>query len=51
VPSLQDDTGLQDGARWDGYVAALTKDASGGPTAYVFRCLHCGQLGGYSDTD
>ena len=20
-----------------------------GPTAYLFRCLHCGRLGGYSD--
>ncbi len=29
------------------YLRALSRDA--GPTAYLFRCLHCGQIGGYSD--
>ena len=24
-------------------------DADGSPTAYLFRCLHCGKIGGYSD--
>ncbi len=32
---------------WVAYFVALEKDDS--PTAYVFRCLHCGALGGYSD--
>ena len=35
------------GDDWDDYFAALSVD--NGPTAYVFRCRHCGQLGGYSD--
>jgi uncharacterized protein CbrC (UPF0167 family) len=33
----------------DDYMNALS--ATGSPTAYVFRCLHCGSLGGYSDCD
>jgi len=32
---------------WEAYVAAL--DRTRGPTAYAFRCRHCGKLGGYSD--
>jgi uncharacterized protein CbrC (UPF0167 family) len=32
---------------WAEYLAALNRDH--GPTAYVFRCRHCGLLGGYSD--
>lgn len=35
------------GAEWEEYYQALDKDR--GPTAYLFRCRHCGQLGGYSD--
>lgn len=34
-------------ADWTEYFATLNKDDS--PTAYVFRCLHCGALGGFSD--
>ncbi len=36
-----------DADEWDEYFAGLEKDGS--PTAYLFRCLHCGALGGYSD--
>jgi len=32
---------------WEEYFAALDKES--GPTAYVFRCRHCGTIGGYSD--
>jgi uncharacterized protein CbrC (UPF0167 family) len=32
---------------WDAYLRALDRDE--GPTAYVFRCRHCGKFGGYSD--
>lgn len=32
---------------WPDYFSAMQADGS--PTAYVFRCLHCGTLGGYSD--
>jgi uncharacterized protein len=35
------------GAGWEAYYAALDRDH--GPTAYIFRCRHCGLLGGYSD--
>jgi uncharacterized protein CbrC (UPF0167 family) len=34
-------------AEWDKYLATL--DVKNGPTAYLFRCCHCGKLGGYSD--
>ncbi len=33
----------------DAYFDAL--DAEGAPTAYLFRCLHCGKFGGYADTN
>ena len=33
---------------WTEYYSAL--DREHGPTAYVFRCTHCGQFGAYSDT-
>jgi len=46
VSALQADAGL-DGDEWAEYLDALDKEDS--PTAYVFRCLHCGRLGGYSD--
>ena len=35
------------GATWDEYFAALSRDQ--GPTAYIFKCRHCGSMGGYSD--
>ena len=46
LPAIQEDVGYE-GGDWDEYVAALNREH--GPTAYVFRCRHCGQLGGYSD--
>jgi uncharacterized protein len=45
--AIQDDTGLPDGVTWDRFLSALDKDRS--PTAYLFRCRACGQLGGYQD--
>jgi uncharacterized protein CbrC (UPF0167 family) len=48
VPSLMMDVGME-GETWLEYFAEL--DAEGSPTAYVFRCRQCGQLGGYSDCD
>ena len=35
------------GTEWEEYLAGMSKD--GQPTAYLFRCLHCGKYGGYSD--
>jgi uncharacterized protein CbrC (UPF0167 family) len=46
LPVIQADVGYV-GVDWEEYVAAL--DRARGPTAYVFRCRHCGRLGGYSD--
>ena len=36
-----------DGDEWEEYFKALNRD--GEPTAYLFRCLHCQKIGGYSD--
>ena len=47
VPALMAEAGLE-GTGWREYAAQL--DADGSPTAYVFQCRHCGQLGGYSDS-
>ena len=48
IPMIQDSTSLE-GARWEAFFRALDRDGS--PTAYVFRCLHCGRYGGYQDCD
>lgn len=48
VEAIRGDTGL-DGAEWTGFLHALDKDGS--PTAYLFRCRHCGAPGGYQDCD
>ena len=47
IAAIQDSTGLDDGPEWEAFFAALDKDGS--PTAYLFRCRQCGQLGGYQD--
>jgi hypothetical protein len=44
--AIEQDSGLS-GQQWEDYRTRLHRDR--GPTAYVFRCLHCGRLGGYSD--
>ncbi|WP_461535314.1 CbrC family protein [Spongorhabdus nitratireducens] len=43
---LQQETDFND-TQWAAYFENLSKDDS--PTAYIFQCLHCGELGGYSD--
>ena len=48
VPSVQEECGIV-GPDWQDYFRALDKDGS--PTAYIFRCLHCGRYLGYSDCD
>jgi uncharacterized protein CbrC (UPF0167 family) len=47
ITAIRDNAGLDAGAEWDAFFQALDRDS--GPTAYVFRCLHCGALGGYQD--
>jgi uncharacterized protein CbrC (UPF0167 family) len=49
IEAIQDSAGLSDGPEWDQFFAALDKEGS--PTAYIFRCCKCGQLGGYQDCD
>lgn len=49
IAAIQDSAGLSDGPEWDRFLAALDKEGS--PTAYLFRCAQCGQLGGYQDCD
>ena len=49
VRSLQDDLGWPDDAFADYYGDLGTDGATSTATAYVFRCLHCGTLLGYSD--
>ena len=49
IRAIQESTGLADGREWERFFAALDKDGS--PTAYLFRCTHCGALGGYQDCD
>lgn len=49
IAAIQESAGLSDGSEWDEFFSALDKEGS--PTAYVFRCGRCGQLGGYSDFD
>ena len=43
VEAVQNYTRLS-GEDWRAYLRALDKESS--PTAYVFRCLHCGAFGG-----
>jgi uncharacterized protein CbrC (UPF0167 family) len=49
IPSIQREAGMVDGPDWRAYLRTLDKEGS--PTAYVFRCLHCGKHLGYSDCD
>jgi uncharacterized protein len=46
IPVIRAETGYG-GEEWMRFFADMTRDY--GPTAYVFRCRHCGGLGGYSD--
>jgi uncharacterized protein CbrC (UPF0167 family) len=46
VAAVMKDCGL-DGDEWESFFKAL--DVDDGPTAYVFRCLHCGSLDAYQD--
>jgi hypothetical protein len=48
VAAVHEECGFED-EEWTSYLTELDRD--NGPTAYVFRCLHCGQLEAYSDCD
>jgi len=49
VDAIREDTGLSDGPEFETFMRELDKDGS--PTAYIFRCVTCGALGGYQDCD
>jgi uncharacterized protein CbrC (UPF0167 family) len=44
--AVREECGLE-GEEWESFLRELDRD--NGPTAYVFRCLHCGKLRAYSD--
>ena len=46
IEAVRQECGLED-EEWTKYFNALNRDD--GPTAYVFRCLHCGNIKAYSD--
>jgi uncharacterized protein CbrC (UPF0167 family) len=46
IASVQSDCGLV-GEDWQSFLRALSRD--GGPTAYVFQCLHCSSYLAYQD--
>jgi uncharacterized protein CbrC (UPF0167 family) len=47
IEALRKDLGWDEGPEWQDYLDALsTKDE---PTAYLFRCLHCNKVTGYTD--
>ena len=48
IPALQASSDLNED-EWDETFEGLERDGS--PTAYVFRCLHCGNYGAYLDSD
>lgn len=47
--AIRAEAGIESDEEWNDYLGALSLEY--GPTAYLFRCRHCGKLGGYSDTD
>jgi uncharacterized protein len=49
LPSIRADAAMSD-EQWEQLLDDFATGPTGSPTAYVFRCLHCGQLGGYWDS-
>ena len=48
IPAIRAASSFSD-EEWPEVFESLDKVSS--PTAYVFKCLHCGRLGGYLDFD
>lgn len=48
LEAFRDSAGIDEDDE-DDYLKELDKD--GAPTGYLFKCLHCGQYGGYADMD
>jgi uncharacterized protein CbrC (UPF0167 family) len=49
IELVRESTGIEDDDEWEEFFDAL--DSEGSPTVYVFKCLHCGRLGVYQDSD
>jgi uncharacterized protein len=49
VTAFEDSASFEDDEEETDYLEDLDKDGS--PSGYLFRCLHCGQYGGYVDRD
>ncbi len=49
IAAIQESAGLEDGPEWDEFLESLDKEGS--PTAYIFKCTKCGELGGFQDSD
>lgn len=49
LSQIREEMGMEEDEDWANFLDALDRDQS--PTAYMFRCRHCGKLGGYSDCD
>jgi uncharacterized protein CbrC (UPF0167 family) len=47
ITAIRHSTRFGEGPEWDRFFASLDREDS--PTAYMFRCGKCGQLGGYQD--
>jgi uncharacterized protein CbrC (UPF0167 family) len=48
ISAIKTEIGFED-EEWEDYFQYLDKNE--GPTAYIFKCRHCGKFGGYSDID
>ncbi len=48
VAIIKQNAGIPD-EEWDDFFESLDKETS--PTAYLFKCAKCGQIGGYTDMD
>ncbi|MBU6414073.1 MAG: CbrC family protein [Planctomycetes bacterium] len=49
IASIRESAGITSDEEWASFFDAFDKDGS--PTAYLFRCIRCGVLGGYQDCD
>jgi uncharacterized protein CbrC (UPF0167 family) len=49
IEAVRESSGIEDDEEWEEFFEGLDKDGS--PTAYVFKCLHCGKIGAYQDCD
>ena len=49
IAAIKELSGIEDADEWQQCFASLDKDGS--PTAFIFRCIRCGQLGGYIDSE